>query len=68
MAFIAFYMRLISGQHGLAVMEDCGLKSDEVQHKLFTTYLYGSYTVQFSYAGEASVGYGIVYNLTILYT
>lgn len=49
-------------------MEDCGLKSDEVQHKLFTTYLYGSYTVQFSYAGEASVGYGIVYNLTILYT
>lgn len=49
--------------------EDCGLKSDEKQqHKLFTTYLYGSYTVQFSYAGEASVGYVTVYNLTILYT
>lgn len=30
--------------------------------------LYGSYTVQFSYAGETSGGYVTVYKLTILYT
>lgn len=68
--YCCLHERMIPGQHGPAVMEeDCVLKSDEEQqHKLFTTYLYGSYTVQFSYAGEASVGYVTVYNLTILYT
>lgn len=68
--YCCLHEKLIPGQQGPAVMEeDCGLNSDgEQQHKLFTTYLYGSYTVQFSYAGEASVGYVTVYNLTVLYT